>query len=218
MSYQNMEALTETLRALRVIPVAALEDEKTVLPAAKALCDGGLPAIEVTFRTPIAAKAVAAIKKTFPQMLVAAGTILTAEQAESAADAGADFLVSPGLDEPVLDAAQKRGIVMIPGICTPTEAQKALSRRITTVKFFPAEAAGGLPMLKAMSAPYPMLSFMPTGGISPENLQAYLSFPKVAACGGSFMLSKALLQAEDYEQIYRLSRKAAELAAQAKGR
>ncbi len=218
MSDQKIETLTEKLRKLRVIPVAALEKEETVLPVAKALCKGGLAAIEVTFRTPIAAKAISAIKQAFPQMLVAAGTVLTPAQVEKAVDAGADFLVSPGLDEAVLDAAEKCGIVMIPGIMTPTEAQKALSRGITTVKFFPAEAAGGLPMLKAMSAPFPMLTFMPTGGISLENLKDYLSFPKVAACGGSFMLTKPLLQAKDYEQICAISQKASELAAQAGGK
>lgn len=217
MEYMNQAQLIASLRKIAVVPVAVLENMDTVIPTAKALCDGGLPAIEITFRTTIAADAIAAIKKTFPDMLVGAGTVLTPEQAEAAADAGSDFLVSPGLNPTTLAAAKKRGIPMIPGICTPSEAEAALAQGISLVKFFPAEAAGGLPMIKAMSAPYPMLTFMPTGGISLHNLEKYLSFPKIAARGGSFMLSKELLQNGDYEKIAALSRETADLAKRIRG-
>ncbi len=213
MHYMNEAELKSCLRKIAVVPVAALDDMDTVIPTAKALCDGNLPAIEVTFRTAIAADAIAAIKKEFPTMIVAAGTVLTVEQVNAAADAGADFLVSPGLNPRTLAAAKKRGIPMIPGICTPTEAEAAIDQGLTLVKFFPAEAAGGLAMIKAMSAPYQMLSFMPTGGISMDNLEKYLKFDKIAACGGSFMLSKEMLKNKDYAQISTLSQAAADLAA-----
>lgn len=213
MEYMNEKQLEEKMRKIGVIPVAVLDDMETVLPTAKALCDGNLPAIEVTFRTAVAAQAIAEIKKEIPDMLVGSGTVLTPKQVNDAADAGADFLVSPGLNPRTIEAARERGIPMIPGICTPTEAEAALELGIRFVKFFPAEAAGGLAMIKAMSAPYQMLSFMPTGGISMDNLEKYLSFPKIAACGGSFMLSKELLKNKDYAKITALSQKAAKLAA-----
>lgn len=213
MKYMEESQLEHKLREIAVVPVAVLEEEETVLPTAKALCEGGLPAIEITFRTAIAAKAIAAIKRELPDMLIGAGTVLTPEQVNAAADAGADFLVSPGLNLRTLNAAKERGIPMIPGICTPTEAEAAIEQGLHLVKFFPAEAAGGLAMIKAMSAPYQMLSFMPTGGISMDNLEKYLSFSKIAACGGSFMLSKKLLQDRDYAQITALSKQAADLAA-----
>lgn len=217
MQYLTQQQLKDKLKEIAVIPVAALDDMDTVLPAAKALIDGGLPAIEVTFRTAIAADAIAAIKKEYPQMVVAAGTVLTPEQVNAAADAGADFLVSPGLNVRTLNAAKERGIPMIPGIVTPSEAEAALEQGLTLVKFFPAEAAGGLAMIKAMSAPYSMLSFMPTGGISLDNLSEYLAFSKIVACGGSFMLTKKLLAEKDYAKITALSKQAAEIAAERKG-
>ena len=213
MEYRNEVQLEQELRKIAVVPVAVLEEAETVIPIAKALYDGGLPAIEVTFRTEIAAYAISEIKKNLPDMLVGAGTVLTPEQVNAAADAGADFLVSPGFNLRTLNAAKQRGIPMIPGICTPTEAEAAIEQGIHLVKFFPAEAAGGLAMIKAMSAPYQMLSFMPTGGISLDNLEKYLSFPKIAACGGSFMLSKQLLRDRNYTQIAAVSRNAADIAA-----
>jgi 2-dehydro-3-deoxyphosphogluconate aldolase/(4S)-4-hydroxy-2-oxoglutarate aldolase len=217
MEYLNESQLEQRLREIAVIPVAALQEMETVVDIANALCAGGLPAIEVTFRTAIAADAIAAIKQNCPQMLVAAGTVLTAEQVNAAADAGADFLVSPGCNLHTLQAAKARNIPMIPGICTPTEAEMALQQGLKLVKFFPAEAAGGLAMLRAMSAPYAMLRFMPTGGISLENLGEYLAFPKVVACGGSFMLSAKMLQARDYAAITAASAKAAAIAKQSRG-
>lgn len=212
MEYMSEKQLEQKLREIMVIPVAVLDDMDTVLPTAKALCEGNLPAIEITFRTTIAADAIAAIKKEYPEMIVAAGTVLTVEQVNAAVDAGADFLVSPGLNPTTLAAAKKCGIPMIPGICTPTEAEAALEQGLSLVKFFPAEAAGGLPMIKAMSAPYQVLSFMPTGGISMDNLEKYLQFSKIAACGGSFMLSKEMLKNKDYAKITELSKAASDLA------
>ena len=138
MKYMDESQLEHKLREIAVVPVAVLEEEETVLPTAKALCDGELPAIEITFRTAIAAKAIAAIKRELPDMLIGAGTVLTPEQVNAAADAGADFLVSPGLNLRTLNAAKERGIPMIPGICTPTEAEAAIEQGLHLVKFFPA--------------------------------------------------------------------------------
>ena len=200
MQYLTTEQLIQKMREIAVIPVAVFDDAADALPAAKALKEGGLPAIEITFRTAAAADAIALIKKELPDMLIGAGTVLTPEQVKKAAEVGADFLVSPGLNKRTLNAAKELGIPMIPGVCTPTEA----------------EAAGGLPMIKAMSAPYGMLTFMPTGGITLENLGKYLAFRKIAACGGSFMLTKELLKNKDYAQIANLSRQAAEIAGNAR--
>ena len=216
MQYLTTEQLIQRMREIAVIPVAVFDDAADALPAAKALKEGGLPAIEITFRTAAAADAIALIKKELPDMLIGAGTVLTPEQVKKAAEVGADFLVSPGLNKRTLNAAKELGIPMIPGVCTPTEAEAALEENLTFVKFFPAEAAGGLPMIKAMSAPYGMLTFMPTGGITLENLGKYLAFRKIAACGGSFMLTKELLKNKDYAQIANLSRQAAEIAGNAR--
>lgn len=213
MGYLTTEQLMQKMREIAVIPVAVFDDAADALPAAKALKNGGLPSIEITFRTAAAADAIAAIKKELPDLLIGAGTVLTVEQVKKAAECGADFLVSPGLNPRTLAAAKEIGIPMIPGVCTPTEAEAALELGLTFVKFFPAEAAGGLAMIKAMSAPYGMLTFMPTGGITLENLGKYLAFPKIAACGGSFMLTKELLKNQDYAQIEALSKQAAEIAA-----
>ncbi len=213
MQYQTIDVLAAKLKQIGVIPVAVLDDPNTAVAVAKALCEGGLPAIEVTFRTAAAAESIARIKKELPDMLIGAGTVLTGAQVKAAVDAGADFLVSPGFNPNTYAKAKEIGIPMIPGICTPTEAEAALEQGITFVKFFPAEAAGGLAMLKAMSAPYPMLTFMPTGGISLDNLTKYLAFDKIVACGGSFMLSKELLQQENYAAITALSQQAAALVA-----
>ena len=191
-----------------LIPVIKIEDASVAVPLAKALCDGGLPAAEVTFRTACAAEAIAAMVKAYPDMLIGAGTVLTPEQADAAIAAGASFIVSPGLNPRVVKHCQMRGVPIIPGCSSPTDIETALELGLTTVKFFPAEAAGGLPMLKAMAAPYGNVRFMPTGGIDTTNLLSYLSFNKILACGGSFMVKDDLIKAGDFEAITALTRKA----------
>lgn len=191
-----------------LIPVIKIEDPKVAVPLAKALIDGGLPAAEVTFRTACAAEAISAMAKAYPDMLIGAGTVLTPEQADQAIAAGASFIVSPGLNPRVVKHCQSKGVPIIPGCSSPTDIETALELGLTTVKFFPAEAAGGLPMLKAMAAPYGNVRFMPTGGIDTTNLLSYLKFNKIIACGGSFMVKDDLIKAGDFAAITALTRKA----------
>ena len=191
-----------------LIPVIKISDVETAVPLAKALCAGGLPAAEITFRTACAAEAIAAITKELPNMLVGAGTVLTPEQADRAVAAGAKFIVSPGLNPAVVKHCQSIGVPILPGCATPSEIEQALELGLSVVKFFPAEAAGGLPMIKAMSAPYGGVKFMPTGGINEENLLSYLNFNKIVACGGSFMVKDSLINEGKFDQITALTRAA----------
>ena len=191
-----------------LIPVIKISDVETAVPLAKALCAGGLPAAEITFRTPCAAEAIAAITKELPHMLVGAGTVLTPEQADRAVAAGAKFIVSPGLNPTVVKHCQSIGVPILPGCATPSEIEQALELGLSVVKFFPAEAAGGLPMIKAMSAPYGGVKFMPTGGINEENLLSYLGFNKIVACGGSFMVKDSLISEGKFDEITVLTRAA----------
>lgn len=203
-----MSSVYQELYDIGLIPVVRIDDAKNAVPLAKALIAGGLPAAEITFRTPAAAESIRAIRTAFPGMLVGAGTVLTIEQADAAIDAGAAFLVSPGLNPKVVRHAMEKGIPMLPGCSSPTDVETALELGLDTVKFFPAEAAGGLPMLKAMAAPYGNLRFMPTGGINESNLVSYLNFDKIIACGGSFMVKDLLIQAGDFDGITALTRHA----------
>lgn len=202
-----MDILNE-ISNIGIVPVIALENADQAVPLAKALIDGGLPCAEVTFRTAAAEESIRQMTRHFPDMLVGAGTILTAEQADKAVAAGARFIVSPGLNEEVVRHCQKIGVPIIPGVATPSEVEKALSLGLTTLKFFPAEAAGGLAMIKAMSAPYSQVKFMPTGGINAKNVNSYLSFKKVIACGGSWMVSKELINSGNFAEITRLTKEA----------
>lgn len=191
-----------------IVPVIALDDAKDAEPLAKALCDGGLPCAEVTFRTAAAEESIRIMSQKFHEMLVGAGTVLTTEQADRAAAAGAKFIVSPGLNPKVVSHCIDKGIPVVPGCSTPSDIEKALELGLTTVKFFPAEAAGGLPMIKAMSAPYTAVRFMPTGGINADNLNEYLSFGKIIACGGSWMVKKDMIAAGDFAKITALTKEA----------
>lgn len=191
-----------------IVPVVVIHHAKDAAPLAKALCDGGLPCAEVTFRTDAAEESISIMTREFPQMLVGAGTILTTEQAGCAIDAGAKFIVSPGLNPKVVSYCMEKGIPIIPGIITPSEIELALALELEVVKFFPAEAAGGLNMIKALSAPYPNIKFMPTGGINAANLNSYLAFPKVLACGGSWMVKTSLIESGDFAQITALTQDA----------
>lgn len=203
-----MDKIISAISQIGIVPVIKLEDAKDAVPLAGALCQGGLPCAEITFRTPAAEDSIRAVTKAFPDMLVGAGTVLTPEQADRAADAGASFIVSPGFNADTVSHCLEKNIPILPGCSTPSEVEQAMSFGLDTVKFFPAEAAGGLAMIKAMSAPYRNMKFMPTGGISSKNLNTYLNFKKVIACGGSFMAPDSLIAAQDFEGIARLTREA----------
>lgn len=191
-----------------IVPVVKIDDVDKAVPLAKALCDGGLPVAEITFRTKCAAEAIKRITTEFPQMLVGAGTVLTPDQADEATAAGARFIVSPGLNPKVVTHCQKIGVPITPGCSNPSDIEAALELGLDVVKFFPAEAAGGLPMIKAMSAPYGNLKFMPTGGLNESNILDYLKFNKILACGGSYMVSSDLINSGNFAKIEELTRRA----------
>ncbi|MDD7300875.1 MAG: bifunctional 4-hydroxy-2-oxoglutarate aldolase/2-dehydro-3-deoxy-phosphogluconate aldolase, partial [Eubacteriales bacterium] len=182
-----MNEILKKIGLYGIVPVVKIDDVDKAVPLAKALCDGGLPVAEITFRTKCAAEAIKRITTEFPQMLVGAGTVLTTDQADEAVAAGAKFIVSPGLNPKVVAHCQKIGVPITPGCSNPSDIEAALELGLDVVKFFPAEAAGGLPMIKAMSAPYGNLKFMPTGGLNESNILDYLKFNKILACGGSYM-------------------------------
>ena len=196
------------LYSIGLIPVIKIENPDDAVPLAKALIDGGLPAAEITFRTACAAEAIKNITEAFPEMLVGAGTVLTCEQVDAAIAAGSKFLVSPGLNPKVTSYCLSKGVPMLPGCSNPSDVEAALELGLKTVKFFPAEAAGGLKMLKAMAAPYGQLTFMPTGGINADNLLDYLKFNKIIACGGSFMVRDDLIRDKKWDEITALTRNA----------
>lgn len=202
------DKMLKELYLIGLVPVIKIEDPADAVPLAKALIDGGLPAAEITFRTKCAAEAIKNITDTYPDMFVGAGTVLTTEQVDAALAAGSRFLVSPGLNPKVTAYALSKGATMLPGISNPSDIEAALELGLTTVKFFPAEAAGGLKMLKAMSAPYGQLRFMPTGGINADNLLDYLRFGKIIACGGSFMVKDDLVREKKWDEITALTKNA----------
>lgn len=209
-----MKELVKRVEDLGVLPVIKIQNPDHAEPLAAALIKGGLPAAEVTFRTDAAEESILRMRRAFPDLFIAAGTVLTPEQADRAMKAGADLVVSPGLNPKVVAHCVEKGYPVIPGICTPSELEQALSFGLSVVKFFPAEAAGGLPMIKAMSAPYGAVRFMPTGGINQKNILTYLANPKVLCCGGSWMVPEDKLQAEDFDAIADLVREAVELVKQ----
>lgn len=180
--------MTEKIKALGIVPVIKIDDVEMAVPLAKALCEGGLPCAEITFRTEQAEESISRIAKELPDMLVGAGTVLTSEQVDRAEAAGAKFIVSPGFDAGVVKRSLELGLPVFPGCATPTEVMAAVSLGLETVKFFPADCFGGIKTIKAMSAAFPKLKFMPTGGINAQNLKEYLSFDRIIACGGSWMV------------------------------
>jgi 2-dehydro-3-deoxyphosphogluconate aldolase/(4S)-4-hydroxy-2-oxoglutarate aldolase len=192
-----------------VIPVITIDDLATALPLAEALLEGGLPVLEITLRTPAALPAITAIRQRFPDAVVGAGTIIDKRSIEQARDAGAQFLVSPGATEAVLTAAAAHQVPLLPGASTASEVMRLLEHGITNMKFFPAEAVGGLAMLKSLAAPLPQALFCPTGGITLEKAPAYLALPNVACVGGSWMLKPELLKAGRWQEIRTLAREAA---------
>ncbi len=201
-------AMISELYSIGLIPVIKIENPDDAVPLAKALIDGGLPAAEITFRTKCAAEAIKNITEAYPEMLVGAGTVLTTEQADAAIAAGSKFIVSPGLNPKVVSYCLSKGVPMLPGCSNPSDVEAALELGLSTVKFFPAEAVGGLKMLKAMAAPYGQLTFMPTGGINADNLLDYLKFNKIIACGGSFMVKDELVKEKKWDEITALTQNA----------
>ena len=199
-----MKTFEQALKETGLVPVVVLEEVDQAENLAKALRDGGVNCAEVTFRVAGADKVIAKMTKAYPDMYVGAGTVLTVEQLEKAVDAGAKFCVAPGLNPKVIRRAQELGVPFAPGVCTPTEIEAALDMGITLVKFFPAEQAGGLDYIKAVSAPYPMMRFMPTGGINANNFFTYIENPKIVACGGSWIVKASLLKEHNWAEVTRL--------------
>lgn len=185
-----MKTIDERFEEIRIVPVVKLEKAEDAKDLAGALVRGGIPCAEVTFRTDAAAEAIRRMSESYPDMLVGAGTVLKTEQVDAAIEAGAKFIVSPGLNPKVVRYCQEKGIPVYPGVATASEIEQALELGLSVVKFFPAEVNGGVKAIKALSAPYFQLRFMPTGGISQENIGSYLSCPQVIACGGSWMVKK----------------------------
>lgn len=203
-----MNEILEQIQKLGIVPVVVLNDAKDAKPLAKALCAGGLPCAEVTFRTAAAAESIKIMTSEFPEMLVGAGTVLTTEQVDQAIEAGAKFIVSPGLNPKIVKYCIEKGVPITPGTTNPSDIEQALELGLEVVKFFPAEAAGGLNMIKAMAAPYVNMKFMPTGGINADNITEYLDFPKIIACGGSWMVNGSLVAAGKFDEIENLTREA----------
>ncbi|MBS4877115.1 MAG: bifunctional 4-hydroxy-2-oxoglutarate aldolase/2-dehydro-3-deoxy-phosphogluconate aldolase [Acutalibacteraceae bacterium] len=206
--------IREKLASIGIIPVIKINDAEKAVPLARALCAGGLPAAEVTFRTPAAAEAIRRIRAEVPAVCVCAGTVLNAETAERAVEAGAEAVISPGTNPAVVKWCLEMGVPVIPGCATPTEVEACMRMGLDFVKLFPAEVVGGVAMLKALSGPYSHMAFMPTGGVSPENAAAYLAQKNVVCCGGSWMVPEKLLESGDFAAIERLARAAAEIARQ----
>ena len=200
-----------------IVPVVVLNDVKNAVPLAQSLINGGLPCAEVTFRTEAAQQSIAEISKNFPQMFVGAGTVLTTEQVDRAVDAGAKFIVSPGFNPKVVEYCIKKGYPVTPGIMTPTELEMALEFGLDVVKFFPAENAGGLKMIKAMAAPYTKMKFMPTGGINSQNVRDYLQCDKILACGGSWMVKGDLINSGNFAEIEKLTKEASQIVKEIRG-
>jgi 2-dehydro-3-deoxyphosphogluconate aldolase/(4S)-4-hydroxy-2-oxoglutarate aldolase len=203
-----MNDILETIAALRLVPVVKIENSKDAVPLGRALLDGRLPIAEITFRTAAAEAAIRALTAELPELLVGAGTVLSIDQVTRAVDAGARFIISPGFNPTVVDYCLDHSICMVPGVNNPSQIERALERQLKVVKFFPAEATGGLAFLKAVAAPYSDILFMPTGGINLQNLLSYLSFPRVMACGGSWMVEAAMISAGNFAEIEKRTREA----------
>jgi len=203
-----MATMLEQITNTGIVPVVKLDHAKDAVPLAKALIEGGLPCAEVTFRTAAAVESIQLITQAYPDMLVGAGTVLTLEQLDKAIAAGAKFIVSPGLNPEIVMSCIEKQIPVYPGCANPSDIEMALSLDLETVKFFPAENAGGISMIKALAGPYVNLTFMPTGGINAKNINDYLSFDKVIACGGSWMVDPKLIADGNFDEITRLTKEA----------
>ena len=203
-----MNQIIEQISHIGIVPVIAIDEAEKAVPLARALVAGGLPAAEVTFRTAAGEEAIRRIATEVPEMLVGAGTVLTTGQADRAIAAGAQFIVSPGFNPAVTRYVIDRGVLMMPGTASPGEMEQAMSMGLDVVKFFPAEQNGGVAKLKALAGPYTNLRWMPTGGVNTKNLMDYLSFDKIVACGGTWMVKKDLIEGERWDEITRICREA----------
>ena len=212
-----MNPVLEQIQKTGIIPVVVLDDAKDAEPLAKALCEGGLPCAEVTFRTEAAEECIRIMSEKFPEMLVGAGTVLTTEQVDRAVAAGAKFIVSPGLNPRIVKYCVEKGIVITPGCANASDMEQALENGLEVVKFFPAEPAGGLNMIKALAAPYVGLKFMPTGGISPNNVRDYLAYNRIIACGGSWMVKNDLVKAGDFAAITEMAKECVQIVKESRG-
>ena len=207
----NLTTITTQLHQLKVVPVIALDHAEDILPLADMLAQNGLSVAEITFRSPAAEEAIRLLRQQRPDFLIAAGTVLTSEQVFQAKNAGADFVVTPGFNPKIVQLCQDLGLPIIPGANNPMAIEAALELGIETVKFFPAEASGGVKMIKALLGPYAQLKMMPTGGIGLQNIQDYLAIPNVVACGGSWFVEKTLINSKNWSEINRLTQEVATL-------
>ena len=212
-----MSTVNNKISEIGVVPVIKLSNpERDAAPLAKALCEGGVPVAEVTFRAAGADTAIRLMKEACPEMLVGAGTVLSTEQIDKAIAAGAEFIVSPGLDVELVKYCQEKNIPIYPGCTTPTDYHAAYKLGLEIIKFFPAEQSGGLSKIKAMSAPFPMFKVMPTGGISLKNLKEYLSAPVICACGGSYMVTADLIENNKWDEIIDLCKQSVAIVKEAR--
>ena len=213
-----MSDLLKRIGGIGIVPVIAISDTAKAVPLAKALLAGGVPCAEITFRTAEGEESIKRIAAEVPEVLLCAGTVLTIDQANRAVQAGAKLLVSPGYNPKVVEYCTKNGILIVPGCSTPSDMEAAMEAGLDTVKFFPAEQAGGLAYIKACAAPYTKLKFMPTGGINAGNIASYMSFEKVVACGGSWMVTKELIDSGNFDEITRLCKEAVEIVKKARSK
>lgn len=206
-----MSDIKQQIKALKIIPVIAIDNAEDIIPLGKVLVENGLPVAEITFRSDAAEEAIRLLRESQPEMLVGAGTVLNRAQVIAAKEAGATFIVSPGFNPNTVRACQELGIDIIPGVNNPSAVEAALEMGLTTMKFFPAEPSGGISMVKSLLAPYTDLELMPTGGIKPSNVNDYLAIPRVIACGGTWMVEKSLIENGEWEELARLTREAVAL-------
>lgn len=213
-----MNEVLSKIQEIGIVPVVVLNDAKDASALAQALCDGGLPCAEVTFRTPAAEESIRIMTEQFPDMLVGAGTVLTTDQVDRAVAAGAKFIVSPGLNPRIVKYCVEKNILITPGCSNASDIELALENGLEVVKFFPAEPSGGLKMIKALAAPYVGVKFMPTGGINADNVKDYLSYDRILACGGSWMVKGSLVDEGKFDEIKKLTEEAVKLVKESRGK
>ncbi|SEQ09086.1 bifunctional 4-hydroxy-2-oxoglutarate aldolase/2-dehydro-3-deoxy-phosphogluconate aldolase [Basfia succiniciproducens] len=206
-----IQTILEKLRQIKIVPVIAIDKAQDILPLIKTLAENDLPVAEITFRSPAAVEAIRLARQHYPDVLIAAGTVLTAEQVVQAKSAGADFVVTPGFNPKIVQLCQDLNFPIIPGVNNPMSIEAALEMGLTAVKFFPAEACGGVKMIKALLGPYGNLQMMPTGGINMQNIREYLAIPNIVACGGSWFIERSFVNEKKWDMISRLVKETVEL-------
>jgi len=207
-----MDSVIDAIKKYCLVPVIKLERSMDALPLGKALFEAGLPIAEITFRTTAAKDAIELLRSNYPSMLVGAGTVTTLDQLQAAQDSGASFIVTPGFNPKIVDECLKRGVPIVPGVNSPSQVEQGLERGLSVLKFFPAEASGGVKMLKALHGPYSEVQFVPTGGIDASNVAQYLQLPNVAAIGGSWMVKEDLIASRSFVAITKLCKEAIDIA------